>query len=339
MGPDVAPQSFCDMTKEILVIHQGAIGDLVLSFPALLSLKHEKNVTVALLCSSGLGKIAHEQNLVDIYFSLESARFISLFHEEMTPFVKTFIGGYDIIILISRSDAFEHHLRENHAGEVHRISPRPPVDEETHVALHLMRQFEMRRSLMDPGTVRRIQSEVPPISSGAHEGSPLQNGLLVMHPGAGSPRKRWPVENFFQAAKVITERGIGEVTFVVGPAESDLAPIIKAESKGTFRICEVDDLSYVMVLLRQARCFVGNDSGLTHFSAFMGTPTVAIFGPSSPKRWSPVGRATQVLRGATDCVPCFETISVNCKDPQCLNGVSVNMVLDAVRDLTSCESG
>ncbi|MEE9401651.1 MAG: hypothetical protein V3V47_00480, partial [Desulfobacteria bacterium] len=60
------------MTKKILVIHQGALGDLVLNFPALVSLKHEKKASVALLCSSELGKTAHELNIVDAHFSLES---------------------------------------------------------------------------------------------------------------------------------------------------------------------------------------------------------------------------------------------------------------------------
>ncbi|MCK4728100.1 MAG: glycosyltransferase family 9 protein, partial [Desulfobacterales bacterium] len=161
-----------------------------------------------------------------------------------------------------------------------------------------------------------------------------EKNLIIMHPGAGSPRKRWPVENFVQVATIIRKMNLGEVVFVVGPAESDLAPFIKARPKGGFRVYEVCDLSHVMVLVQQARCFLGNDSGVTHLAAFMGTPTVAIFGPSSPKRWAPVGRATKVLRGAADCAPCFEMDGVNCKDPQCLSGVSVDMVLDAVREIT-----
>ena len=126
---------------------------------------------------------------------------------------------------------------------------------------------------------------------------------------------------------------LGEVVFVVGPAESDLAPFIKAGIKGDFRAREVCDLSCLIPLVLQARCFVGNDSGVTHLAAFLGIPTVAIFGPSSPKRWSPVGPATTVLRGEADCAPCFEKDTVNCKDPQCLSGVSVDMVLHAVRGL------
>jgi hypothetical protein len=46
---------------------------------------------------------------------------------------------------------------------------------------------------------------------------------------------------------------------------------------------------------------------------------------------------TKVLRGAADCAPCFEVEEENCKDPQCLSGVSVDMVVDVVRGLTRCE--
>jgi ADP-heptose:LPS heptosyltransferase len=331
------------MMEKILVIHQGALGDLVLNFPALVSLKQEKKASVALLCSSDPGKTAYELNVVDAHFSLESARFCSLFHEEMTPVVKEFMSDYDTIILISFSDAIESYLRQNHGGKVHKISPRPPVEEETHVALHIIRQLETKGLLAECGL--RIADCGMWTRSGACAKSKIQNpksemrdlpekNLIIMHPGAGSPRKRWPVENFIRVATIISGMNLAEVVFVVGPAESDLAPLVNARANGCFRVHEVCDLSRLMALVRQARCFVGNDSGVTHLAACMGTPTVVIFGPSSPKRWSPVGRARKVLRGAADCVPCFEMDAVNCKDPQCLNGVSVDMVLDAVREIT-----
>ena len=342
------------MTEKILVIHPGALGDVVLSFPALVALKRQKKASVSLLCSSDPGKIAHELNVVDAHFSFESARFSSLFHQEMTPGVIEFISDYDTITLISVSDTMEGHLRQNHGGKVHRISPRPPVEEETHVALYIIRQLENKglldkcgtrtaASLLKPTGAMRNRQTRDPQSTIRDEASPFCGqavdqieGLqteVVMHPGAGSPRKRWPVERFIQAAASVKGMDLGEVIFVLGPAESDLAPFLKARSRGCFRVCEVSDVSYLMVLLGQARSFVGNDSGVTHLSAFAGIPTVAIFGPSSPKRWSPVGRATRVLRGAGHCAPCFEMDTANCEDPQCLSGVSVDMVLDAVTDL------
>ena len=130
---------------------------------------------------------------------------------------------------------------------------------------------------------------------------------------------------------------LGEVVLVLGPAESDLAPLLKARLRGCFQVSETCDVSSLMALLRQTRYFLGNDSGITHLAAFVGIPTVAIFGPSSPKRWSPVGPATRVLRGAAHCSPCFETDTANCEAPQCLRGVSVDMVLDAVKDLAHFE--
>ena len=314
------------MRKKVLVIHQGALGDLVLSFPALLSLKQEKKAFVAILCSSDLGRIAHELNVVDAHFSLESARFCSLFCEEMTPVVKEFISDYDIIILISFSDTIEGHLRQNHGGKVYKISPRPPVEDETHVAQYVIKQFVAKGLLREGVSL-----------SGGYPVEQMQSlrekDLIIIHPGAGSPRKRWPVENFIQVATMIGGMTLRKVVFVVGPAESGLARFIKDSPKGDFRVYEVYDLSYVMALVRQARCFVGNDSGVTHLAAFMGIPTVAIFGPSSPKRWSPVGPATKVLKGAAGCTPCFEMDAVNCEDPQCLSGVSADMVLDAVKEI------
>jgi len=342
------------MKKKILVIHQGALGDLVLIFPALMSLKHEEKASVALLCTNGLGKIAHELNVVNEHFSLERARFYCLFSEEMTPVVKEFINDYDTVVLISFSDVIERHIRQNHRGKVHRISPRPPVEEETHVTLHLIRQLQRKRLLKNtcgfepqkrvhspsasgpPKADRELQSlRSKPLSITSNmDGSLLRKErFVVIHPGAGSQKKRWPLKNFIQVAAAIRGMNLGEVVFIIGPAESDLAPFIKARTKEGFRVDEVYDLSYVTALLRQARCFIGHDSGVTHLAAFMGTPTVAIFGPSSPKRWAPVGHAVKVLRGEADCAPCFELGVVDCKDRQCLDGVSADMVLDAVREL------
>jgi len=148
---------------------------------------------------------AHELNVVDAHFSLESARFCSLFHEEMTPVVKEFISDYDTIISISFSDAIECHLRQNHSGKVHKISPRPPVEEETHVALHMMRQMQAKGLLDECGLrIADCGHEVKPAPNPKSKIRNLrEKNLIIMHPGAGSPRKRWPVENFVQVATII----------------------------------------------------------------------------------------------------------------------------------------
>jgi len=77
------------------------------------------------------------------------------------------------------------------------------------------------------------------------------------------------------------------------------------------------DITEFADLLRHAGGFIGNDSGATHLAAFLGLPVIAIFGPSDPDRWKPLGRAVKVLRAAVSCSPCFETNTKNCDKPDC----------------------
>ena len=84
---------------------------------------------------------------------------------------------------------------------------------------------------------------------------------IVIHPGSGSPKKNWP---FFDEL-------IGRLP----------------ESR---RLPEGLSLVELAGYLRTVRAFVGNDSGITHLAAFLGCPTVALFGPTDPRNWGPIGR-------------------------------------------------
>ena len=101
-----------------------------------------------------------------------------------------------------------------------------------------------------------------------------------------------------EMAGAMKEMDATEVAFLIGTAEPDVLSLIE---KGGFSIHRVENLSETAALINTCTCFVGNDSGLVHLAAFMGVPTVAIFGPSSPHRWSPLGPAIKVLRGEADC--------------------------------------
>ena len=317
------------MSEKILVIHQGALGDVILSFPAILALKQQKNACISLLCNHQIGKMAHELMVVDAHFSIESARFCSLFSKAISHDMKYFIDHYETVLYIGFSDEIADQVRQNHRWQTCQITPRPPAEEETHVAVHIMRQ------LQDKGLLGKIKMRAPSSCQPAVKQiqNQRQERLLLIHPGAGSKRKRWSLKNFVEVADAITRMNSREAVFVIGPAESDLLPIVKNQVEGRFRVRQFEDLTEVMAFMKAANCFIGNDSGLTHLSAFMGVPTVAIFGPSSPNRWAPIGPATKVLRGKVDCAACFEVEKRNCEVPQCLNGVSVDMVVDAVKEL------
>jgi ADP-heptose:LPS heptosyltransferase len=149
---------------------------------------------------------------------------------------------------------------------------------------------------------------------------------VVIHPGAGSPRKRWPLEKFLALAERLAAGG-RPPEFVTGPAEEDLAGRLARRGIAIHRPA---DASALLDRLRQAAACIGNDSGVSHLAAWIGRPTVAIFGPTDPVRWRPIGPAVAVVRPELDCRPCFETAGQNCDAAACLEAVSIEAVLAAL---------
>lgn len=123
------------------------------------------------------------------------------------------------------------------------------------------------------GAPAGVSPRIPVPQSTAH-------GAAVMHPFSGSRKKNWPLERFQELAARLDE----PVRWLAGP--EDVLP-------GADRF---DDLGEVANWLAGARVYVGNDSGITHLAAAVGTPTVALFGPTDPRVWGPRGERVRCLR-------------------------------------------
>jgi ADP-heptose:LPS heptosyltransferase len=142
---------------------------------------------------------------------------------------------------------------------------------------------------------------------------------VLLHPGSGSRRKRWPLERFLTLADSLDAAGSAP-RFLIGPAEEDLAQAIHSHRGGKYPVMRAESLVELAGLLRSATGLVGNDAGVAHLAAFLGLSTVVIFGPADPVRWTPVGPHVSVVRPPVDCFPCFETLPQNCdgERPKCL---------------------
>jgi len=110
----------------------------------------------------------------------------------------------------------------------------------------------------------------------------LDGRFAAIHPFSGSARKNWPIEQFRRVA----ERLDIPACWCAGPAE--VLP-------GATRF---DDLYELAQWLARARLYIGNDSGITHLAAAVGTPVVAVFGASDPVVWGPRGDRVRVLGSA-----------------------------------------
>ena len=112
---------------------------------------------------------------------------------------------------------------------------------------------------------------------------------VLIHPGAGSPDKCWPADRFADLAERLTAAG-RPVRFVIGEVERDRWSTATVERLAA--VAEVRQPATLTDLLHEvaaAAVFVGNDSGPAHLAGILGVPTVAVFGPTAPARWRPLG--------------------------------------------------
>ena len=110
----------------------------------------------------------------------------------------------------------------------------------------------------------------------------------VVHPGSGSPAKRWPAGRFVELIRRWREQG-REVVAVIGEADVEEAKVLARELPDLPVLAglTLTDLAGTLV---ECAGFLGNDSGITHLAAAVGLPVVALFGPSDADTWAPRGR-------------------------------------------------
>ena len=122
--------------------------------------------------------------------------------------------------------------------------------------------------------------------------------IVTLSPGAVGEGKAWPPGHYAELARTLTRDGMS-VWVLGGPNETSIATQIAAAG-GRVRDLTSNDLRNAILALAAADLSVTNDSGLMHVSAAIGTPTIAIFGPTSPWHWKPLNPVAAILEPPGD---------------------------------------
>jgi heptosyltransferase II len=166
-------------------------------------------------------------------------------------------------------------------------------------------------------------------------------GLAAARPAAAfmpgaehGPAKRWPEEYFAQLARLLDAQGFA-VWLLGSPKDRAAGESIARLSGGKpLNLCGRTGLVNAVDLLGAAAVAVSNDSGLLHIAAAVGTPVVALYGPSSPIYTPPLTERREILYLALDCSPCF---APECPlgHHRCLREMTPDQVFEAVLRLAS----
>ena len=117
---------------------------------------------------------------------------------------------------------------------------------------------------------------------------PVAQGVTVIHPGAKSPSRRWPVDRYAAVARALSRRG-HRVVITGSAGERDIAGLL-ARAAGLPRTAALagrTGIGELAGLVAHARLVISGDTGIAHLATAYGTPSVVLFGPMSPARWGP----------------------------------------------------
>jgi ADP-heptose:LPS heptosyltransferase len=306
----------------LLIIHPGALGDVVAMFALFEALK-KRYRRLTLVGRSPVGYLASTFHLVHQWISHEIGYWASLYTDRPQDRALQVLNGHRQILLFSLRREMEKTIQACTSVPCLRIRPRPPADMDAHVTDFAAKKL-LAGGLIDrcPRLTRAVCRRS---DTGAQPPAARPDAPTLLHPGAGSPRKRWPAEYFLEVAAGIKAAG-GVPEILIGPAERDL---LTDSSIHAWTVHVPDDIENLLLLLQSSAGFIGNDSGVAHLAACLGLPTTVIYTASDAGRWRPNGPAVETLSPDLTCQPCFETREENCPAPECLTAVPPDLVLQA----------
>jgi heptosyltransferase II len=168
------------------------------------------------------------------------------------------------------------------------------------------------------------------------------NGLgtgpaVALAPGSVGSSKRWSY--YPEAARLLAQQGL-DVWVVGGPGEKAMAAEIVAAGGPRVRDLTGNDLRNGILAVAAAKVAISNDSGLMHVAAAVGTPTMGIFGPTSPYHWAPLNglAATVQTKTTVPCQPCHRPVCTM-NDHRCMRDIPASdVVAMAERVLAEAEA-
>ncbi len=278
----------------ILVIRGGAIGDFILTLPAIRLLRDGiPGAQIEILGYKPIIDLAVAAGVAEATRSLEHAAMARLFvpRAELDDALRDYFRSFNLVVsYLFDPDGILRDNMESVGVKTYLEAPHQVIPGAGHAAEQLARPLErLAMFLEDP--VARIPVPAANLSS--------EKPIVALHPGSGALKKNWPVENWSRlGADLAVSFPRFEIALVTGEAEAERGITRKLLDawRGTSFV-HWNELPLTELASRLSSCagFVGHDSGISHLAAACGLPCLLFFGPTDPALWAPRGAGVTVL--------------------------------------------
>jgi ADP-heptose:LPS heptosyltransferase len=280
-----------------LVIRGGAIGDFILTLPALAALRAQfPQARLTVLGYPHIAQLAVAGGLADEVRPIEARGLASFFNPQAAPpaDLADFFASFAVIVsyLYDPDAVFQQGVRRCTRATYIAGPHRPDETQALHATDVFLKPLE-RLAIFDADPVPRLQ-----LAAGA-DTSRSSRPRLAVHPGSGSESKNWPESRWAELLRHFAGRADLDLLLVGGEAEGDrlqrLARLWPAE-----RLALAQSLPLTELARRLAGCvaFAGHDSGITHLAAALGLAGVALWSDTNEAVWRPRSDRLRLLRHA-----------------------------------------
>jgi heptosyltransferase-3 len=291
--------------KKILIIREGALGDLILTFPVFFNFK--ENGYRVFVAGKGIYKnFVEKYGYVENFIPVDSSEYLFFFEKENSK-LKEFLKDFDIIVSYTdENEIIGENLKKNFKKKIF-FHPVKKEKLDIHITDYLM---EPLKKIFGENLYSFVDLNLE-----------NKGEFYVIHPGSGNKNKNWQKENFLKLANILKN-----VKIILGPAE-DYEFWLKNFNGGIVINPSFDE---IMEIAKKTIAYIGNDSGISHLFSITGVKTIVIFGPTSPFIWAPRGKNVKIVYKKIECSPCEYEKMKNCKEKKCLKVIKVEDVISLI---------
>ena len=288
------------MTPRILVIRGGAIGDFVLTLPAIKLLRDNFPAAhLEILGYKHIVALAEGRFYAHAARSIEYAAMAGFFvpNAKLAPdLVEYFAGFHQIVSFLFDPDGiFAANMAR--CGVKNYIHVSPKLDDSERAAAQLARPLQGLALFLEDAAARLYPSDADRAFARRFFGG-KEMPVIAMHPGSGSETKNWPVANWRALGEWLFEREPGMAVLLVG-GEADrgtLARLSDAWKGRNVWFAEDMPLYHLAAVMERCRLFIGHDSGISHIAAAVGVRCLLMFGPTDPEVWGPANEQVRFIQ-------------------------------------------